>query len=57
MGFTNPSYLNPGQSYSNTVDVPMLVGARTWYVYVSATARAVITDRSCPKLTPVTRCF
>ena len=26
MGFTNPSYLNPGQSYSNTVDVPMPVG-------------------------------
>jgi RHS repeat-associated protein len=32
---TNPSYLEPGQSYSQTVNVPFPVSASgTWYVYV-----------------------
>ena len=34
---TNPSYLLPGQSYSQTVNVPIPVSAsNTWYVYVVA---------------------
>jgi hypothetical protein len=33
---TNPSYLLPGQSYSQTVDVPFPYSASgTWYVYVA----------------------
>ena len=39
---TNPSYLLPGQSYSQTVNVPLPVSASgTWYVYV-ATNRSYV---------------
>ena len=35
VGFNNPSYLDEGQSYQQTVDVTLPVNAQgTWYVYV-----------------------
>ncbi|MGD1277561.1 MAG: CARDB domain-containing protein [Tepidisphaeraceae bacterium] len=35
IGFNNPSYLGVGQSYANTVNVPLPATAEgTWYVYV-----------------------
>ncbi len=35
MGFDNPSYLGADQSYQQTVEVPLPVGAQgVWYVYV-----------------------
>jgi len=35
LGFDNPSYLDVGQSYTQTVDVPLSIDAQgIWYVYV-----------------------
>ncbi len=35
LGFDNPSYLDVGQSYTQTVEVPLPTNAQgTWYVYV-----------------------
>ncbi len=35
VGFNNPSYLDVGQSYQQTVNVPLPISAQgTWYVYV-----------------------